>query len=835
MKKMILANLCVLMTALTACTQMTVRNIPFDDGWRFVRDSLVGAETADYDDSGWLTIDLPHDYSIMDLPGYDSDEQIGPFSRKSPGNGNSTGHVIGGTGWYRKHFTVNPDDRDKTATLLFDGVYMETEVWVNGQKVGEHKNGYTPFYFDITKHLAKAGQVNVVAVKVDNTGRNSRWYSGSGIYRNVTLMLTDPLHITPWGVCVSTSQVSARSADVEVVVIIANDGDADAQTEVNIQLSDPSGKKAGTAAETIRVAAGKESSSSQTISLANPLLWSINSPNLYTAEISISKNGKIIDTYSQTFGIRSIQFTANKGFLLNGETVLLKGGCIHHDNGLLGSAAFARAEERKIELLKSYGFNAIRLSHNPPSTALLDACDRLGMVVIDEFTDMWETHKNPDDYSRFFAEWWNSDLTAMMLRDRNHPSVIMWSIGNEIFETDENNRLRIARDLTARVRELDPTRPVTQAITEFFYTKGWDATAEAFAITDICGYNYMLDKIESDHRKYPDRIIYTSESYCKSAYDYWKAVEKYPYVIGDFIWTAWDYMGEVGMAETNYVPPSEVADFMGNFSNIKLPEGVNIFDMLVDFQASAWNAFQNPSGDIDLTGEKKSQLLYKDILWGNSALEMVVHEPIPDGLAESGTLWAWSREYPHWTWNGSEGKKLQVRVFTKAPQVRLLLNGQTVGEATLNEADKYIATFDVPYSTGELKAIAMDGNQTVATKTFVTAGAPAAIRLAADRSAILADRNDLCFIKIEITDRDGNLVPLSDSSISLSVDGDGELIACGNTDIRGMKSFNHNPFEAWRGKAQAIIRPFNKQGEITVRATAKNLEPAILKIKVSNH
>ena len=749
-------------------TSMAERTQPFNTEWKFILDSIVGAEIPEYDDLSWRTVDLPHDWSIEDLSGEDSEDQIGSFSKNSPGNGNSTGHVIGGTGWYRKSFTLDKEDEGKTAILNFDGVYLETEVWVNGEKVGIHKNGYTPFWFDITSLLNATGKTNVVAVKVDNIGRNSRWYSGSGIYRNVHLTLTQPVHVAVWGVNITTPEINEKIAVVDLEVTTQNENAEAVNAQVTINIKDRNGELAATVTENINLAGNADNITKKQIAVENPALWSMDSPNLYSAEIILETDNEVSDIYNQTFGIRSIEFSAEKGFLLNGESVLLKGGCIHHDNGLLGAAAFDRAEERKVELLKANGFNAIRCSHNPYSEAFYDACDRLGMLVIDEFTDMWENYKNPQDYSVYFKEWWDKDLTDWMMRDRNHPSIIMWSIGNEIFEPDASTRLRIGEQLAERVRELDNTRAVTMGVTGFFYPKGWETTTPMFDLMDVSGYNYMLDEMESDHQKYPQRVIYTSESYTATAYDYWKAVEKYPYVIGDFIWTAWDYLGEVSIGASSYVPANQGPGFTGNFSGFTLPEGVNIFDLQVR-RPSNWPNYLASCGDIDIIGEKTPQMLYRDVIWGNSKLEINVHEPIPEGMVDASAAWAWPLEFPHWNWEGNEDQPLQIRVFTQMPEVRLELNGKVVGQKTLTDEDKYIAVFEVPYQSGELKAICLENGEEVASKTLKTTGEPTAIRLIAERSEINADRNEIVFVKIEVVDEFGQIVPTDAVKIELAV------------------------------------------------------------------
>ncbi len=824
---------------ITTNMQLTAKNIIdgsprdqlFNAGWKFIRDSVSGAEKMDFDDSNWMNIDLPHDFSIMSLPGEDNEEQIGPFSKKSPGNGNSTGHVIGGTGWYRKSFTIDKADKGKTVVLNFDGIYMESEVWVNGKKAGVHKNGYTPFWFDITTLLNEPEKTNVIAVKVENNGRNSRWYSGSGIYRNVHLIITNSVHAAVWGVKVTTPEINVNSALVNLEVTAQNDRQNKVTPQVAINIKDKNGNIVGSVAKKITIEPQSDKTVKMQINIENPKLWSLELPNLYSAEIIIREGDKILDKYIQPFGIRSIEFSAEKGFLLNGKPVLLKGACIHHDNGLLGSAAFDRAEERKIELLKANGFNTIRAAHNPYSETFYQVCDRLGMLVIDEFTDMWEYYKNPQDYSRFFKDWWEKDVTDWMMRDRNHPSIIMWSIGNEIYEPEDTTRLRIAKQLTNKVKEYDNSRAVTTAITGFFYPDGWETTAPVFELMDVCGYNYMLDNIESDHELYPNRIIYTSESYPKDAYYYWKTVEKHPYMIGDFVWTAMDYLGEVAIGSTSYVPSTTGETISGNFSGFKLTKGINIFDLQLR-RPSAWPKFVAECGDIDITGEKRAQMFYRDVLWDNSILEVSVHELIPEGFAENLGGWGWPKEFKSWTWKGEEGNTLDVRVFTKASQVRLELNGEVVGEKELVSDDKYIVIFKVPYQAGELKAVALENGKEIANKVLRTAGEPASIKLTADRTEILANRNDLSFVRIEIVDKNGILVPSDSIPIKITLSGSGELVASGNANPSDIGSVNKPIVNSWKGKAQAVVRPFAKAGEITLKATADGLNDGQITILV---
>ncbi len=828
LKLVILLNLIFSYTAKSQ-NKESERDRLFNNGWKFIRDSIPGAEQPGFDDSKWMTVDLPHDYSIMNLPGKEGPDQIGPFSKKSPGNGNSTGQVIGGTGWYRKSFTLDKADEGKTVIINFDGVYMESEVWVNGKKAGIHKNGYTPFWFDITSLLNAEGKANLIAVKVDNTGRNSRWYSGSGIYRNVHLILTHHIHVAEWGVYVTTPLINQSSALTDVAITTRNESVTEANARVTINIKDKDGRLAGTSKYNIVLSGKSENITKKQIEVKNPLLWSVENPNLYNAEIIIKVNDKLTDSYNQTFGIRSVEITAEKGFLLNGKQVKLKGGCLHHDNGLLGSAAIDRAEIRKIEIMKANGYNAIRCAHNPPSETFLKACDRLGVLVIDEFTDMWESHKNPQDYSRFFREWWNKDLTDMMLRDRNHPGIIMWSIGNEIPESSTTAGVQIGKQLVELVKTFDNTRVVTEAISEIFTPGGWKNTINAIELLDVAGYNYTWTKYESDHEKYPSHIMYASESFPTDAYNSWKPAEKFSYVIGDFVWSAMDYIGEVSIGSATIVPEAKKTIFKMP-AELKLPAGVNIFDIMGKMPSN-WPYFISGCGDIDITGEKKPQMLYRDVLWDNSKLEINVHTPIPEKYAENLSGWGWPNELPSWTWKGNEGKPLQVRVFTKASHVRLELNGKIVGEKDLLTGDKYIAVFDVPYEPGELKAIASDNGMETAIKVLKTAGAPYAINLVADRNKINADRNDLSFVKIEVVDAHGQLVSQDSIKISLTLSGNGELAASGNANPKDMASVNRPLISTYKGKALAVIRPSRKEGNIKIMAESQGLKTGELVIE----
>ena len=469
-------------------TDSRVRN--FDAEWRFLRGDAPAAEAPEFDDTAWRVLDVPHDWSIEDAPppaapGFAA---VGPFSPASAG-GPSTGHTLGGTGWYRKHFKLDPASEGKLTSVMFDGIYMDSDVWLNGRHLGNHPYGYTAFAYDLTPHLKPPPNDNVLSVRVRNVGKNSRWYSGSGIYRHVTLTTTDPLHIAQWGVAVTTPRVSKSSATVKVVTTVENSRADEAEVRLLVKLTGADGQTLHSTETTARITAKGRVEIPLSLEVGTPDLWSPESPKICHAEVRVMAGDAIIDQTTTAFGIREIRFSVENGFSLNGEPIKLRGACLHHDNGPLGAVAIDRAEERRVELMKAQGYNAIRTSHNPPSGVFLDACDRLGMLVMDEAFDCWEKGKNPDDYGKYFTDWWQRDLAAMILRDRNHPSVILWSIGNEIPQRADERGYVIAKNLADEVRRLDPTRPVTEGVCNFWDQPGrpWSDTDKAFTFLDVGG------------------------------------------------------------------------------------------------------------------------------------------------------------------------------------------------------------------------------------------------------------------------------------------------------------------------------------------------------------
>ncbi len=775
----------------------TDRRICMDGQWKFHYGEVSDAFETSFDDSQWRVLDLPHDWSVEK-----------PFSRELGTTAN--GQTVGGTGWYRKTFRISLDNEEKIHRIYFEGAYMETDVWLNGHHVGYNPYGYTSFFCDLTSYCRPSGAENILAVRVKNEGKNSRWYSGSGIYRHVWMESTNKLHLDTWGLFVTTPVVTNEKAVVQVVAEVVNETIQSRDAKLHIQIKDASGNVVGKQSTDILMEAGERKTSVQSVEILNPSLWSCETPVLYTCEAIVTYGKQVFDNLSATFGIRSIDFSADKGFLLNGKPLKLKGGNVHHDNGLLGAASFDRAEERKVELMKAAGFNAVRCAHNPPAPKFLEACDRLGLLVIDEAFDQWQKQKNPDDYHRFFDEWHERDLASMILRDRNHPSIIMWSIGNEIRERADSSGVEITAKLKKLVRQHDDTRPVTAAINDFWDNRKlkWEDSEKAFRHLDICGYNYVWQQFENDIRLFPGRIIYGSESTAMERAEHWNLVEKYPCIIGDFVWTAIDYLGESGIGHAIQVKNSE-----------KDPP---LFP--------GWPWFNGWCGDIDICGDNKPQSLLRNILWNNSKIEMAVHTPIPQGYRIALSFWGWPDEHPSWNWSGYENQPLEVRVFTSYPSVKLYLNGNLIEEKTIQKSS-YTATFNVKYQQGELKAVGIDAGVEKESVILKTTGVPSKIRLTPDRSQLQALRNDLAYIRIELVDANGCVVPDSDRKVQLTLSGAGEIAAAGNASPTDMESFRSLTPKTYQGKALAIIRPDGKPGTIKLTAKVEGLPEETVNIE----
>jgi beta-galactosidase len=771
------------------------RNNLFDDGWRFHRGGALGAEAERFDDSGWREVDLPHDWSIEDIPGTSS-----PFDSRAINQVNS-GFTVGGTGWYRKSFSIPDADSTARFALYFEGSYNHTIVWVNGREAGRHFYGYTSFGMDITPCLA-FGKRNTVAVKVMNEGENNRWYSGSGLYRHVWLIRTDRIHVPLWGIDIMTPEVSSKSALVSIKTKVRNAGRKNEKIILRNTVLDAKGRVAGTIESAATFSPDSVMEFIQNITVQSPRLWSAESPNLYTLASEVVQERVRIDSVSTSFGIRSASFSPYRGFLLNGEPLKLKGGCVHHDNGPLGARAYDRAEERRIELLKSSGFNAVRCSHNPPSPAFLNACDRLGMLVIDEAFDMWTDEKNPLDYHLFFDACWRGDLESMVLRDRNHPSVIMWSIGNEIIGTEKTEMVETARRLAEAVRGLDPSRPVTMAVNRLDLDRD-----PIFSVLDVAGYNYERNRYVPDHERNPGRVIVATESFPLESFEYWTAVTDHPWVIGDFTWTAIDYIGEASIGWRGYY---QKADFF------------------------PWNLAY--CGDIDICGWKRPQSFYRDALWKTDQLSVLVTPPVPtfpfNPEKEYWSIWNWVDAAADWNWEGHEAVPLNIQVYSSCDEVELKQDGRSLGKKPTNRSTRYTAEWKVPYGPGVLQAVGYRDGKPVRKSELRTAGKPAEIRLSADRTVLKADNQDLSYITVELADRQGIRNPKAEDTVRFEVTGPVTIAAVGNGNPVSLESFQRPERKAWQGRCLVIVKSGRERGEAALSVSADGLPSATVRITV---
>ena len=788
------------------------RKTLFNDNWKFHRGSLANAEVPTYNDSKWRVLDLPHDWSVEPAPIQKEGITIGPFSKlnESGAGGADYGQTLGGEGWYRKEFTIAPEDADKLQTIYFEGVYNQSELYINGKKVYFNPYGYTSYKVDITDYCNAPGETNTIAVRAVNVGENSRWYAGSGIFRDVWMIKTDKTHLEEWDTFVNASEIKNGKAIVKLATIFHN-GNKKAETgKLSIKVLSPEGKEVYKTEKEVNLS--DQTSYLEEFEISKPQLWSVDTPVLYTAEVSILANNKESDQITIPFGIRTISMNPKDGFRLNGKTLKLKGACIHHDNGLLGAAAIKRAEEKKIELLKENGFNAIRCAHNQVSEHLLEICDRKGMLVIHETFDQWQKAKRDNDYHQYFDEWSDKDQIASVRRDRNHPSIIMWSIGNEIAQrADIPEGDIISKRLVNTILQYDDSRPTTIGANDFWdrrdlgYT--WDKDMyRAFQNVDAAGYNYMWQKYESDTKSYPDRIIYGSETYPQDIAKGWNLVEKYPNIIGDFVWTAIDYLGEAGLAHA-----------------LELEEGEH------NPQFMDWPWYNGWCGDIDLAGDKKPQSYYRDIIWRERPISMAVRRPVAAGKKEVQSGWGWTDELLSWNWDGYEGKPMRVNVYSRSPKVRLYKDNILVGEKDV-DPNSYTATFEVSYNPGELKAVNVDRKKETDSMVFKTSGVPAAIRLTPDRSQISASKQDLSYVKIEIIDKDGNLVPDATIPVEIKYTGDGSILASGNGGYADMESFRSLTPNTFRGRAIAIVQPKGEKGSVNLTVSAEGLQGANIEI-----
>lgn len=785
-----------------------------------------------FDDSGWRKLDLPHDWGVE-----------GPFKQEYPGE---TGKLPWwGIAWYRKHFTLPAEDSGKRIYLDVDGAMSHAAVWLNGQFVGGWPYGYASWRVDLTPYV-KPGAENVVAIRLDNPPDSSRWYPGGGIYRNVWLVKTAPVHVAHWGTFVTTPIVTKESATVDVKVTLQNETDAAAAVEMTtaIYALDADGAKIGEPVDTSRapattkVAPGREALVAQSLVVADPKLWSIATPNRYVAVTSIRTNGRVVDVYETPFGIRMIAFDANRGFLLNGEHVAIQGVCDHHDLGALGAAINVRGLQRQLEILKDMGCNAIRTSHNPPAPELLDLCDRMGFVVMDEAFDMWHSGKKPNDYHLNFVDWHEQDVRAYVRRDRNHPCVILWSIGNEIREQGEPEGWKFANELSGIVHEEDRTRPTVAACNNV--NSGYNGFQVAL---DVLGYNYAARNPDQwygrFHESAPQIPVIGSETascvssrgdyffpvsdnklegranFQVSSYDLYappwalppdvefRALEQFPFVAGEFVWTGFDYLGEPTPYNNdttnllNFTDPAQrekAAQELATLKKMHVPSRSSYF------------------GIIDLAGFKKDRFYIYQAHWR------------PD-LPMAHIL-------PHWTWPDRVGQVTPVHVYTSGDEAELFLNGKSLGRKKKGGLEYRLRWDDVKYEAGELHVVAYKNGTKWAEDTVRTAGAAVKLEASADRSTLQADGADLAYITVRIDDQAGTLVPRAANKVTFKVTGPAEVIATDNGDATSFEPFQAPEHSAFNGMVLGIVRTRAGQpGKITVTATSDGLASATVELE----
>jgi beta-galactosidase len=775
-----------------------VQKRSFDREWRFHLGDPPRGRRREPDVSTWRLVDLPHDWSIE-------------LDRDSANpSGASGGYFAMGRGWYHKRFAAPEEWRGQKTYVEFEGVYMNAEVRLNGHLLVRHPYGYTSFTCDLTPYLHYGSDENALMVVVDNACQmNSRWYSGSGIYRHVWLLVADRVHVGQWGVYVTTPEVSPEAATVRVHTTVENETDGRCETALRSRVIAPGGSPDGTAEERAAINAGGQHVYTQDIQVPAPRLWSPGTPHMYRLETEVVVEGQIVDTATTPFGIRALHFDAQGGFLLNGQPLLLKGGCVHHDNGVMGAVSYDRSEERKVELLKASGYNAVRCAHNPPAPSFLDACDRLGMLAIDEAFDCWRDGKNPYDYHVAFEDWWRRDVESMVCRDRNHPSVIMWSIGNEVRErAGHSGGIALARALADHVHALDPTRPVTAAVNGGGDAWPWEQADAILNVLDVCGYNYQQRQYRGDHERHPERVVYGSESTAGEAFQHWMDVLELGHVIGDFVWTSLDYLGESGIGRVYW--EGEERPFLGTYP---------------------WH--QANCGDLDLCGWKRPQSYYRDVLWQRGdPLYVAVHDPLPEGKTPAITYWGWPEVWPDWTWPGREGQAFQVDVYSACEEVELFLNGQSLGTRPATREERFIATFEVPYEPGVLRAVGYRDGQQAAACEVETVGDPAGIRLVPDRSTLGGEAGDLSFVTVEIVDSQGRVHPAAAQTVFFTVQGPGTLAAVGNSNPVSTEHYRGNQRSAYRGRCLVVVKGQGEPGTIRLRAMADGLDAAEVTIQV---
>jgi beta-galactosidase len=783
-----------------AFAQRTV--VKFNKDWKFYLGDDSSAIESNYNDRRWRKLNLPHDWSIE-----------GNFDEKHPTTFNQ-GALPAGIGWYRKTFSIPVSSKEKRVFINFDGIYRNSEVWINGNYLGKRPNGYISFQYELTPYLKFGYEKNVIAVKVDNSAQpSSRWYTGSGIYRNVWLETKNKIAIDHWGTFITTPEINSESARININYRIANSNNSSRWVNIRHEVYDEQGKRIALHVQRSKILIPNPYTVGHTsIVIDKPKLWSVYKPHLYKLVTKVIQDDKIIDVVENSFGVRKFRFDPQKGFSLNEKPLKILGVCMHHDLGALGAAVNTRAIERQLEILKAMGCNAIRTAHNPPAPELLDLCNKMGFIVMDEAFDMWKKKKNKFDYGNDFTEWYRKDLEDLVKRDRNHPSVFMWSIGNEIREQFDSSGTTIAKELVQIVNNLDSTRPVTCALTENNPEKNFIYQSHAL---DLLGFNYKLYDYSELPKRFPGENIIASETasafasrghydmpsdsmriwppdskpfkkgnpdYTVSAYDHvyaywgatheqsWNAVKKNDFMAGTFVWSGFDFLGEP-----------------------------------VPYQ---WPARSSYYGIVDLAGFPKNVYYMYQSEWTNKPMLHI---------------------FPHWNWKAGDTVDVWA-YYNNADEVELFLNGNSLGTKR-KTGDALHVSWRVNYKPGTIKAVSRKNGVVVLTKEIKTAGAPAKIQLSADKKTLSANGEDLSFITVKVLDAEGNLVPHADNLINFEVKGEGFIAAVDNGSQTSQEPFKASFRKAYNGLCLLIVRSTEKKGSVVIEASGKNIKGASVELK----
>ena len=833
-----------------------MRSMRIDRGWHFGMGILDWGKRmrGEYGDR---MVDLPHDYMIS-----------GDVYADAP-SGAASGYYNAGVAHYVREIDIPAKWAGERIALRFDGAMMNASVDVNGSLAALKHYGYAPFEADITRHVYP-GEKNRIFVTVNPSMQpNSRWYSGAGLFRGVEIVHMPKLHVAFGGLSCYTKKIEyapdgrPETAFLQVSAEIMNGYSDNRLAQATFSLiDDKTGKTVSTSRTMTQVQPLSSGTAYMTLTVDDPLLWSAETPRLYRLQATVRDMGTYRthmiesdrptkDTESVLFGIRTVEADVRHGLRINGKTVKLRGGCLHHDNGPIGAVSLYDAEARKVRKLKEAGFNAIRTTHNPPSAALIEACDRLGMYVFDEAFDAWGMGKQPGDYSQFFSTDWEKDLTAFVKRDRCHPSVVIWSTGNEITErAGLNNGYVWATKLAETIRSLDPSRPVSNAICSFWNglddlmqaeqmrrwkesASGglqnadpggkkdllWEEYTEAFANgLDVVGYNYLEDRYAQDHVMFPERVILGSENFPREIGIHWPMIDKTPWVIGDFTWTAWDYIGEAGIGKATFYDPGDprIGDPWGAPSPFP------------------WRTAND--ADFDVTGVIRPQGIYRRIVWGSKETGLFSYDPAVVCKVETLSSWGFPGVWQKWNWPGQEGRPVDVAVFSGAEEVELFINGVGFGRKKAGEAPIHgmplTFLFRAEYRPGTLEAVSFTGGKEVSRAVIRTAGRPITVRLTAECSEMRADGRSLCYVNAELIDKDGNIVPDADTLLTAKAEGAAELLGFGSGNPMTKENYAKGEFTSWQGRALAVLRTGYESGETRLTVSAAGIGSAELVLPV---